>query len=232
MSIETGTLAMAGGGDVQAIIDVAQEADAPTPLTPDARTVDHTTVWVHQASGRVVAVLNDNAPEASAWGDHRLALQLVYTDEWKRWAAHDGRLLDQETFAEHIEESQVDVVEPDAADLLEIAQTFHATTTSSFKSAKRLNSGEVQLEYVEDIAASAGRKGDLSIPTELVLGIPIFLGEEVVRLTALLRYRIRDGKLAIGYKLVRPGDVVRQAIDAVAEQLRGEFPRVFLGEPA
>ena len=58
-----------------------------------------------------------------------------------------------------------------------------------------------------------------------------FLGEDRVPIEVLIRYRLREGKLSIGYKLVRPDDVVRHAIDMVAGRLQSSFERVYLGAP-
>lgn len=191
-----------------------------------------TTAWVDMAGFRVTAVLNDAAADSSAWRDHRAVLELVKTDEWKRWRAKDGQLMDQEQFARHIELGELDIVSPDAAELLEIAQTFYASTKAEFRSGTRLQSGEVQFTWVEETNATAGRNGDLSIPLKFELRIAPFHGEEPCAVSALLRYRIRDGRLAIGYELVRPDDVERDAMKLIAEQLRSSIARVYLGAPA
>lgn len=192
----------------------------------------HTTAWVDATQHRVVAVLNDAHAGSSAWRDHRATLQLVKTPEWKRWRSKDGVLMTQEDFARHIETSELDVVTPDAADLLEIASTFYASTKAEFRSGTRLQSGEVQFEWVEETTATAGRNRDLSIPAKFELRIAPFHGEEACAVIALLRYRVRDGKLTIGYELVRPDDVERDAMELIAETLRGDIARVYLGAPA
>jgi uncharacterized protein YfdQ (DUF2303 family) len=191
-----------------------------------------TTAWVDQHRHRVVAVLNDAAASESAWRDHRATLQLVKTPEWKRWREKDGVLMDQEAFARHIELAELDIVDPDAATLLEIAQTFWASTKAEFRSGTRLQSGEVQFEWVEETQATAGRNRDLTIPAKFELRLSPFHGEDVVAVTALLRYRVRNGELRIGYELVRPDDVERDAMELIAESLRNEIDRVYLGSPA
>jgi uncharacterized protein YfdQ (DUF2303 family) len=192
---------------------------------------EKTTVWIEPTAGRIIAVLDDHGDEGPNWGQHRIKLLLTPSDEWVRWKSRDGRLGSQQEFAEHIEESQLDIVEPDGATVLEMAESFHATTSAQFKSAQRLATGEVQFAYVEEVNATAGKKGEIDIPKSITVALAPFLGEEVVPIEALIRYRVRAGELAIGYKLVRPDDVVRAAIDMIAGRLRGEFERVYLGEP-
>jgi uncharacterized protein YfdQ (DUF2303 family) len=194
--------------------------------------VDHTTIWVHPTIGHVEAVLNDSANDDPNWGDHRAVLDLIVTDEWKFWTGRDGQLTGQEEFAEHVEDGVRQIVEPEAATMLEIAQSIHATTNASFRSATRLADGEIQVAYDEEIQASAGHKGELSIPREFILAIAPFVGEEPYRLTARLRYRVGGGNLRIGYKLDQPDEVVRDALKRIADGLAEEFVRVYMGTPA
>lgn len=193
---------------------------------------DATTVWVHPTSGRVVAVFDDNAAEDPGWGQHRADLQLRATPEWLYWANADKTMLGQEAFAEHIEGGLEEIVTPDAADLLEIAQSFHATKDSTFRSQTRLASGETQFQYDEQLQATAGAKGDLTVPTVILLAIAPFIGEDRYKITARLRFRLSSGRLTIGYFLDRPESVLQDALEGVASRLASAFPRTFVGEPA
>lgn len=191
-----------------------------------------TTVWVHPNSGEIVAVLDDHPADGSAWGKHRARLQLITTDEWKFWTSKDGQMLGQEPFAEHIELGLKEIRNPAAADLLEIAQSFYATTSAEMRSAKRLQDGSVKVAYVEEVKASAGGSGEFEIPKQFTLGIAPFLGEEPYEVIARLRYRLNSGHLQLGYKLERPADVVRDALGQIAGRLVHEFgDRVFMGSP-
>lgn len=159
---------------------------------------------------KVVAVLNGHEQEAG-WGDHRAVLTLRPSIEWKRWSAKNGQTLSQTQFAEHIEESLDDIVEPAAASVLEMAQTFEASKSVEFRSSSMLSSGQRQLNYVETIEARAGAQGQLTVPTEFVLGLRPFEGTDRYKVTARFRYRINDGKLAVAYVLDKPEDVIEAA---------------------
>jgi uncharacterized protein YfdQ (DUF2303 family) len=110
-------------------------------------------------------------------------------------------------------------VKPAGADLLELAQTFQATTKVEFRESKQLASGQRQFQYVEETDARGGQRGELTIPKEFELGIAPFEGCDPYRVIARLRYRLRDGKLSIGYVLDNPRDVERQAFRDVVETL-------------
>jgi uncharacterized protein YfdQ (DUF2303 family) len=192
------------------------------------------TVWVHPASGEIVAVLNDHGGEqAPGWGDHRVALKMIETDEWKRWKKLDGQLVKQEPFAEHIQEGLTEIAAPPAAELLEVVTTMQGNVGVSWQNGVSLRDGALQVKYVEQTDATAGRDGNLSIPTDFTLVMAPFIGEDVVQIDAKLRWRIRGGELTIGYKLDNPERIVREVLEKIADRLRDEFPGVvYLGSPS
>lgn len=167
-------------------------------------------------------------------GDHRVLLELIATDAWTAWTKNDKQWMSQVQFAEHLEDNILDIVNPDAATMLEIAQSFHATTGVAFKSVQRLHSGEATLKYEETTTARAGQKGDLDIPTEFTLYVQPFTGQPTMaEITARFRYRIRDGVLSLSYALNQPDVVVRQVFDEIVETVReGITQPVFQGRPA
>lgn len=162
-----------------------------------------------------VAVLNDHAEADAGWGDHRATLTLVATPEWARWDDSESLWMSQADFAEHITDTSADVVSPDTADLLEMAETFSASKSVQFKSGHRLKDGQRQLTYVENIDASSGTHGDVTIPDTILLKLAPFDGADAVEIGARVRYRIDGGNLRIGYVLDRPDLVLRGAFDQV-----------------
>lgn len=191
-----------------------------------------TTIWVDKIRHRVTAVLNDHDKTSAGWGDYVARLQLLQTPEWKHWALHDGKWLDRDTFAEHLQDGVDTIRVPDAATLLEIAQSIQGVVKADFKSAQRLDNGEVSFKYHEEVEATAGRAGHLEIPASFDLLVAPFYGEQPEILHARLRYRIRSGQLTIGYKLDRPLDVIQACVDRISERLIAVgLVRTFMGEP-
>lgn len=193
---------------------------------------DHTTVWVHPTQGCIEAILDDNAPDKPAWRSHRALLELIVTPEWKFWLEHDGKLMGQQDFAEKIEDGMREVHKPDAAEMLEIAQSIQAKTDVNFRSSYQVHNGEVQMAYDEKVEASAGRAGVLSVPQTFVLAIAPFVGEDAYRITARLRVRFNDGELRIGYRLEQPERAVRDVLEGIAKRVAEKFDRVYMGTPA
>jgi uncharacterized protein YfdQ (DUF2303 family) len=179
-------------------------------------------VYADRDAGTVTGVINAHGPNEAdtEFGDHRVVLKLKHTESFRAWVAASGQQMNQAQFAEFIEDHRVDVRVPDAATLLELAQTFQAINRVTFKSAHILQSGQRQLTYVENIEAQAGANGQIVIPTEFELALAVYEGATVAdAVTARLRYRIVDGRLALIFILDRLAEVIDTAFEGVIESL-------------
>lgn len=173
---------------------------------------DGTEVWADVPSLTILGVLNAHGGAEAGWGDHRVRFTAQTTPAWRAWAKYDGKMLDQVEFAEHIEQRLIDVRNPTGATLLELAQTFHATSSAAFKSSQMLASGERKFAYEETVKATAGQNGEITIPRVFELAFEPFEGSTSKwKVIARLRFRIKDGHLTLGYVLERPEDILRDA---------------------
>lgn len=177
----------------------------------------------------LVAILNDDGTAGgdmlADWRDYRIELALRPRPEWLHWKGKSGAFLDQQKFAEHIEDGLLELVSPPAADAIELAQSFEATSNARFKSGVRLHNGVTQFAYEEDVDAKAGAGGLLAIPTELKLLVAPFYGSARFEVTARFRYRLPrgGGNLELGYVLNRPDDVERAAFTKIADVVAAEL---------
>lgn len=178
-----------------------------------------TEVWADVTRQSVVAVINAHGPAEAGWADHYVELKLHQTPAWKAWTALHRRPLTQVQFAEHLEDQRVDVVDPDAATLTEIARTFKAKKSVLFDQSEHLSTGQVQLRYHEEIDAKAGAKGDIEVPETFKLGLQPFEGSERYEVGARLRFDISTGQLTITYVLDRPEEIMRRAFSDVLEEI-------------
>lgn len=184
---------------------------------------------------RLVAVIDDDYGAHPGWREHRVQLDLKTTDEWTLW--HNGQGYGtQEAFAEVVEAGEKEIVDPSATTMLDIAQTFHATVGAKVKRANRLSDGRTQFVYDEDIEASAGAAGELTIPGTFTIRVRPFLGSEPVEVECRLRYRVeRGGAFKIGYQMDRPDEVKRESFARdVLDQVRVALPDAIVieGVPA
>lgn len=213
----------------------AYDADSFARLVNDLGPRDgHSRIYADPDDLRFVAVLNDHEGDGlrPGWGDHRVHLAIQRTPSWKAWRDHAG-LGAQEEFAEHLEDHRADIADPPAADMLELAQTFQATIGAKFSGGARLHNGERHASYVEEVQGSAGRSGQVPIPETMTLRLVPFEGADPVEVEARIRFRIRDGRLAIGYVLHRADEIERAAFDQVRASIESNTEGVLaiLGRP-
>jgi uncharacterized protein YfdQ (DUF2303 family) len=154
-------------------------------------------------AGSIQAVLdwhvdNDSKNElpcAAQPRQHTCTHKLRPSEEFKRWAEMENSFHGQAEFAAFLEENAVDVTEPEPAVLIEISRDLEGTQGVTFKSSTRLENGDRSFVYETETRA----KGDIKVPREFVLSIPLYEGEEPVPLRCAFRWRINDGQLQMGF---------------------------------
>lgn len=163
----------------------------------DAGTITARLDWHHN---------NDNglAPQQAA---HCAGLKLRDSLEYSRWNKMQGALHSQEDFARFIEENVADVTDPDQSVLLEICRDLEATMGTAFKSGTRLESGDRSFIYETETRV----KGEISVPTEIGLSIPLYHGEEPTDIRAKFRFKATAAGLLLGFAWHRV-EYQRQAV--------------------
>lgn len=192
-----------------------------------------TVIFADTENPYLVAVIDFGTADVPTRDLHSVQFTPRYTPEWIAWSRVDGEMIQQESFANLIEEQRATITDPDAATLLEAVQDVRGHRNVEFQSAKRLRSGETQFAYVEKI--TTGARGTLDLPSELSLEFSIFRGEEPVTVRAYLRYSIDEqGRLRLGVRLQDVHALVRDAVEAIVEQVKTDLPDVpvFEGRPA
>ena len=180
--------------------------------------------------GEIVSVLDWHQPEnidspadpVYGFARHRARFSLAFTPEWIAWNAVSGRAVNQTAFAEFIEENLPEVIEPDGAALLEMVRHVSGKKSIVFESARNLANGDVQITYKEDTQANGSSKGEIAMPSHIVLRLPVYKGAEratTFDVKAFLRFRVADGKLTYELKLHRPEKAVELAFVEVCAEL-------------
>lgn len=184
-----------------AVLDYHGATNTPTPFIP-----------IEDGSG-TAPTPSVPSPE---FMDHRATLALRKSEQWDLWIAKDGKEIPQVEFAEFLEDNYRDIFEPSPASMLEVARDLAAKSEVSFSSKVTAKSGAVQLTYNEVVNATVGPTGDIEVPNFFTILIPVFFGENPVKIEARLRFRINQGKLKFVYKLYRPSELLAAAFEAAA----------------
>jgi uncharacterized protein YfdQ (DUF2303 family) len=175
-------------------------------------------VFADEAGLKIVGVLDYHAAGEGSprWGSHKVTLALRQSEEWKVWLGQNNRAMTQQQFAEYLEQNSIDVIKPSPANMMEIANDLQATTEVEFAAGNRQQDGQVRFKYVETTKTTTGA-GKLDVPERFTISIPPFVGSDPVPMDALLRFRVKEGKLTFHFTLVRPEAVLRTAFqEAVA----------------
>lgn len=200
------------------------------------------TIWclANYVEGKIsfTGIINDHGADenAPAWRDHRALFSPEFSEEWRRWTGVNRKQMSQTEFAAFIEDNLKDIASPDGAGLpsgsamLEMALSFEATQDMRFKSAVRLSNGGVNLSFVQDDDAQTLQK--MSVFERFAIGVPVFWNGDAYQIDARLRYRVRDGKLAFWFELIRADKVLEAAATTIVSTIKEKTGNpFFFGTP-
>lgn len=168
-----------------------------------------------RGGAQMTAVLDGHEPTevggTAGWSEHRASLVLRETNPWTRWMKYSGVEQTPEDFAEFLEDNALDVRDPDAATLIEVARNIEVHKDVSFQSVTRPTSGGRRLHYDETVTARVGESGAIDVPETLTLALAPWEGVDPFAVTAQFKFRLRAGRLHLSYTLVRPEAVLETA---------------------
>jgi uncharacterized protein YfdQ (DUF2303 family) len=174
--------------------------------------------------GEVLAVLDYHVTKdrSARWGQHTARYAARPSDEWKVWVGGNSKKMSQAEFALFLEDNARDVQQPTSAEMLTVASTLEAKKAVTFASAVRLQDGQTQFNYTEDIQGTAAR-GTMPIPATFTVILAPFVGCARYPVEARLRYRIDGGgKLTMWYDLLRTEAIRKDAFDAIMKKIADE----------
>lgn len=161
---------------------------------------------------------------------HRAVLQLRHAQEWAVWTTANEKLMTHVNFANFLEENAMDVINPDGAALLELIRDLNVKSGSTFKSQVR-QGDVVKVEYQKSDDVSS--KEEIEMPVGFTLNIPVYFGELPVTMNALIRRKVDDGQLFLGFKIQRLENVKQTEFLRIVDEISAETDvETVLGNPA
>jgi uncharacterized protein YfdQ (DUF2303 family) len=185
---------------------------------------DHDTsrIFFDQGHGTFHAVIDYHGGNGDpGWCRHGARFTARHSVEFATWLGMNRKQMTQVEFAHFLEENMPDVVDPNSADLLQMALTFEAKKTVEFSSGVRLNNGQIQFQY-DEVVRGAAQKGTIEVPELFVLGISIHVNGPAYRISVRLRWRLQEGKVVFWYELVRPHRYIEDALREIRERIGQE----------
>jgi uncharacterized protein YfdQ (DUF2303 family) len=176
-------------------------------------------LYVDLDGSQLTAVLNDNAAPDVGWRDHTVSLKLTRSESWKLWTRNAGLERTLEQLADVIDKGYRDIIDPSAADMLELAQSFEVATDGQFSAGTRLQSGARTLVWKENATARAAG-GTIEVPDHFTISvIPFIGGEDRQDVECKLRFKLRPAGLQIGYLIHDVVDVERAGFADAASRV-------------
>lgn len=182
---------------------------------------EHSVVFADIKADTLVGVI-DHHLEAAVEKDtarlceHIVTLALPKSEEWAKWTASNERLMSHTDFASFLEENSFDVVNPSGAELLELCRDLQVKQDMSFASSIRMGDA-VSISYSKEEDATT--KQNMTLPVSFDISIPVYFGEASVPLTCFMRRKISDGKLMLGYKIIRLEATRQREFNRVANEV-------------
>lgn len=197
-------------------VDVASLAAYLSRFSTEA-----TMICADYERAKIQAVLDGDAPSIPSHKEHKARFEAQQSDILKAWLKASGKRMSQVEFGLFLEDRAVDVVQPEAADVMDMVMTFDATKKVSFKSSQRLHDGQRQFQYVEENET----RGAVTLPDHFVILAPVYCGMEPQRIKFMVRFRIEEGSLRFQIDMHDRDRVLREAFDRCVDGLRADLPK-------
>lgn len=178
-----------------------------------------TMVSVSSQDSTITASIDYHDPNFAdpSWGLHSARFKAQLHPTIKAWLAVEGRTMSQIQFGRFLEDRAQDVVQPDAASVMEMVMTFDAIKRVTFRSSQRLQDGRRQFLYSEENEA----KGSTTLPDHFVIHAPIYKGMDARNVKIMVRYDISEGALTFKVELHNKEQVLLDAFEeCVADLVR------------
>lgn len=164
---------------------------------------------------------------AAGWGDFTAEYRCPLSTEWARWhgkSQHDADVdekvgMRHKEYIQFIEDNLLDITAPPSGAMLQMVRAFETKKDISFKSAARLENGDIAFAYSEETKEVDGR---LTLPEQFTITIPVFKGGIHYAIDAKLRCRIGSGGLVLWHELVRPHKSLEHAFTSVRDVISYE----------
>lgn len=179
---------------------------------------------------------------------HKCTYRFPVSDEWKAWMSMNDNWLDQNEFAEFLEEHIIDVAAPPAFDskpdlndfekhllnlvstleskftgpsgILELSRGLSIRTEEKFESRQKLATGELAITFSNEHKDEQG--GKLKVPDLFLINIPVFKNGANYLIPVRLRFRKDGPKLAWKFLLHRTELIVNHAFEEGCTKVKAE----------
>lgn len=160
-------------------------------------------------------------------GSHRVHYAFPLSEEWQAWVKQDGKPMDQQDFAQWIEDHLPELAAPGTDEeedfrtkfslkvaypneMVALSRGLQVHVESRVKNNVVLQTGEGEITWDETHTDGKGNK--IQVPGLFIISLPCFFMGEPVRVPVRLRYRAAGGSVTWFFKLYRPDVYITQQV--------------------
>lgn len=178
---------------------------------------ERSVVWSDLDAFTLRAVIDEHAASdeqhIAAWREFSATYTAPRSPEWKAWTEKEGKPLEQDNFADFIEERLEDLTTGEGAakptDVLTMARDLRVHTKGTFQRTVNPTTGNFTLTNKTETDT-----GSTQIPRMFLIAIPVFEGGERYRVEARVRFALENGRPVFGFLLHRRKEIERDAFNA------------------
>lgn len=190
-----------------------------------------TALFADRSSSQVTAHLDYHSDAANPGErQHQAVLKLALSRQWKTWMGVNRKRQEQSAFGEFVEDSLPDVLEPDAARLLEAARNLVLTKEATFESRAKVADGSIRLCWEENVSQGKRDGGSIDVPERLKIAIPLFENGAPIEIEVRLRFKLDEGKVYFTLIIDQAEAALEAAFAEILQQIeKGTGFKPYLG---
>lgn len=177
-----------------------------------------TAIFASLSGAKLTAVFDDHEPgeEGKAgWQKHQVILDLQADPDWRQWLDL-SKPVEQDEFAQALQDLSHTIEEPDAAAVRDIVLKFQATQVRSFeRPVFNEQTDSVTIGYKDETEQA----GSMRLPEKLYLAVSPYRSVAPVTTEAFTRFRFSGGKVLFCVKIIRPDKVEEESFRQVVRHI-------------
>jgi uncharacterized protein YfdQ (DUF2303 family) len=176
-----------------------------------------------------VAIINfAEDGKIAGFEDRTISLSLVRTLEFGRWMANNRERMTQLQLADFLEENLENIVEPPAAEMIEMISNLKVKRNAQYHSVIDTNTGAQSLSFSETIKGETVN-GSMDFRSKFKIAITPYIGSKPYEIECNVRFSVGEERLRIFFNMINIAKIEEHAFDAENTKVRDAMGK--LGAP-
>ncbi len=148
---------------------------------------------------------------------------------WKKII--DGGFIAQLAFAEFLDQWGHTVSTPTEAEIKDVVESVQATLNAEAKSVSRTKDGSGGFSHQVKVTLKSGQSGELDIPDQIVIAVPIYAGGSLISIA--LKLQVRVGGDGVKFRFIAPKleDMIRWTNEQAVKTVEGLIGATIYAQP-